>query len=276
MYKLTIVCAMLMSACISCQQPTVTQETSPASSPPDVIDDHNNASSDQNSNRRDYYFPTPGEIFTALSKIDDVEWLRNASLVDKPEYTGDAHNSFWLGVCVADAFVALKAEERDVFSNMNQSVYHFSEKLGIDGELEGAKKQLSDNVSGGDLQALTSGLDLLYRDFVQSLSEYRNGEIIYTYSNIGGWAEGVRIIGSDVLEDFNTESAELLFDSRLVSELVQLAHRNTQMPDLDKDKVLKEQLKKALQIIKDNEGNINPQAVTDLVMAANNILNTLR
>lgn len=275
MLKTINYCVLLAIVLVSCGNPP---DKAPKTPPPEPapVESHEASSHDSKPPPRNYYFPTPGEIFTALSKIDDIAWLKNATTPETLNFESDHENSFWLGVCVADAFVSLKAGNRDVFSEMNQHVFSMSESLGIEDELTTARQQLSDHNQGADLDVLASDLDQLYMDFVRSLDDYQNGETIYTFSNIGGWAEGVRIIGSDLQTNFNQESAQLIFDTGLISELVKHAHLFDPEEETQKVEDIKNDLKKAKEIISKNKDAINIVAVNDLVEIANHILDTFK
>lgn len=247
---------------------TETADTTAAEKPTPTLDSSATASAE-------YFMPSPGEIFSAMNKLDEVNWMENATLLEENSFEENDAQSFWMGVCVADAFMAIQAKDNENLSDMNMLIFDFAKNLGIEESLEESRNKLEEMNTNQNWESLTSGVDNVYTDFINGLDSVQGGDKLLAYSSLGGWAEGVQVIGTHVSNNFNQESAKLLFADNVVNELVSRMEGLSVDDEAQKTAILDE-LTKIQTVIADNSDNITKESVDQLVAGANSILSTMK
>lgn len=153
--------------------------------------------------------PSPGEVLNALNKIGRVQWSSLVTYNKFYNYKGRNLQSLNLGIRVADAFVALHDQDKVNFGNMNNVIYSLSKELGISTIIKDQKNLLQDLSQKDDWVLLVIELNAMNAQLQEELYRQRDEDIVLL-SNIGAFFEGIRIVSSHFMTNYDEEKVGLL------------------------------------------------------------------
>lgn len=165
--------------------------------------------------KEQYLVPSPGEILSALDKLDRVAWSQLASYDTKADYDDKYVRALNLGVRVADAFMAVNARDASKFGEMSTIVFDLAREIGLGDVLEGKRSELDNLAAEGRWDELRAALDNVQNDVRQEVKAMGESELI-VLASIGGWMEGLRVVSAHLKDNYAAEKAELLKQARLI------------------------------------------------------------
>ena len=162
-----------------------------------------------------YLVPSPGEILSALDKLDRVEWSQLASYNSSGSYANKYARSLNLGVRIADSFVAINAEDAENFGTMSGLVFDLGRELGISRVLTEKREDLEELASRGSWPEMRAELDNIQGEIkaeVEALGE----DDLMVLAGIGGWLEGLRVVSAHLKDNYSEDKSELLNQGHLI------------------------------------------------------------
>lgn len=167
-----------------------------------------------------YLVPSPGEVLSSLDKLDRVPWSQLASYETKADYDDKHARSFNLGVRVADAFMAVNAEDAAQFGEMSTIVFDLAREIGLGEVLESQRGELDNLAAEGRWEELKAALDNVQND-VRSEVEAMGEDELIVLASVGGWMEGMAAVTAHLKENYSAEHAQLLQQTELLTYFLQ-------------------------------------------------------
>jgi len=169
---------------------------------------------------KQYLVPSPGEVLNSLDKLDRVSWSQLASYDSKADYDNKFARSLNLGVRVADAFMAVHAQDAARFGEMSTIVFDLAREIGLGDVLEDQRGKLDNLASEGRWEELKAALDNVQTDVRDEVERLGEDELV-VLASAGGWLEGMRAVTAHLKDDYSVEKAELLQQQSLISYFIQ-------------------------------------------------------
>lgn len=160
--------------------------------------------------------PSPGEVFSALDKLENVDWSLLASYNSNILYDDDYKRSLNLGIRIADAIVAIYARDAKHFGEMNEAIFSLASELGLSDAMIEKKAYLSEMVELGKWESLNVELDNVHHDIQAEVEEMGDDELI-TLTGVGGWLEGLRVTSDYLASHYNRKQTDILNQGKLIS-----------------------------------------------------------
>ncbi len=159
--------------------------------------------------------PSPGEVLNSLSKIGRVEWSGLVTYNKFYNYKGRNKQALNIGVRVADAFVALHDKDKTNFGNMNTVIFSLSKELNISNLIEDQKNVLQELSQKDDWVLLVIELNTMNGQLQEELKKQKDDDIVLL-SNVGAFFEGVRIISTHFMSNYDPGKISLLKQTGLI------------------------------------------------------------
>ena len=176
--------------------------------------------SEMESAESQYLVPSPGEVLSSLDKLDRVPWSQLASYDLKADYDDKYARALNLGVRVADAFMAVNAEDAGKFGEMSTIIFDLAREIGLGDVLESQRSELDNLASQGKWEELKAALDNVQTDVKDEVQAMGEDELI-VLASIGGWIEGMAAVTAHLEENYSAENATLLQQQELVAYFLQ-------------------------------------------------------
>jgi hypothetical protein len=159
--------------------------------------------------------PSPGEVLNALSKIGRVQWSSLVTYNKFYNYKGRNIQALNIGIRVADAFVALHDKDKTNFGNMNTTIFSLSKELNISNLIEDQKNKLQELSQKDDWVLLVIELNTMNAQLQEELIKLKEDDIVLL-SNVGAFFEGIRIVSSHFITNYDPKKTDLLKQTELM------------------------------------------------------------
>ena len=227
--------------------------TAPAAEPPRKIDVRQ-----LSRNINDVIVPLPNEIFSALNKLDSVNWKEYVRTDKGKNFTERPRIALLLGTVIADGFIAVQAEDAPSVKEIGQRVVSLAKGIGVGNSIVPHAKAITEAADRRDWPAVRRELDLTQNSVQQAMNEVHDEKLSQLVS-LGGWLRGTQVLTSVVDRHFSSDGAELLHQPDL---LEYFQRKLATMPEFDLPVI--GQIKESLQEVKpliETETAIPPASV---------------
>ncbi|MEM0896995.1 MAG: hypothetical protein AAGJ79_08910 [Verrucomicrobiota bacterium] len=159
--------------------------------------------------------PVPREVFLSLDKLGARDW---AGQIRETDYRRTGHRSqvaLLFGVCIADGFLAVQAEDSLRVEDIGRSVIRLSHALAVSDVVIEHARAISEFGQKNDWDGVRRELDLIennVREKMRALDDEPVAQLI----SAGGWLRGTDAVSSILASDYAMESAEVLRQPEIV------------------------------------------------------------
>jgi hypothetical protein len=182
----------------------------PAAEPPHRIDVHR-----LSRNINDVIVPLPNEIFSALNKLDSVNWKEYVRTDKGSNFTERPRIALLLGTVIADGFIAVQAEDAPSVKEIGQRVVSLAKGIGVGNSIVPHAKAITEAADKRNWPAVRRELDLTQNSVQQAMNEVHDEKLSQLVS-LGGWLRGTQVLTAVVDRHFSSDGAELLHQPDLV------------------------------------------------------------
>ncbi len=190
---------------------------------------------DRKSSLKMEILPLPGEILSVLKSAKTADWAATAEKARKPSELAGSKDSrlaaIGLGVRVADAFLAIQAEDAKLLDVASIEIFQAAAKLGASQEVLGHAAEIKSKAAAGKWKELTEPLDLTYQDAIKTMEELGDTDSA-SIALTAGWLRGVDIFASQLSAGYTPEAGKAL---RQISLLETLEAKFNALPQATKD-----------------------------------------
>jgi len=179
--------------------------------------------------------PLPGEILSVLKTAKAADWAAAAEAARKPSELAGSKDSrlaaIGLGVRVADAFLAIQAEDAKLLDAAAIEIFQAAAKLGASEEVLAHAAEIKAKAAAGKWKELTEPLDLTYQDAIKAMEELGDTDSA-SIALIAGWLRGVDIFAAQLSKSYTPEAGKAL---RQISLLDTLEAKFNALPQATRD-----------------------------------------
>ncbi len=168
--------------------------------------------------------PSPGEILEASGSVAKIDWKKVVTEMAarpnafKADYPLDEQKALNLGVQVANAIVALYAEDSDTFVKAVTAVEKLAFELSADESVAEARGKIQTLVEQQKWAEARQAVEALRGEVMEKLNSYGDQESV-ALANVGGWLQGIHLVSTQVAANYSEASGKLLRQSDLVANL---------------------------------------------------------
>jgi hypothetical protein len=198
--------------------------TAPAVEPPRKIDVRR-----LSKNIDDVVVPLPNEIFSALNKLDSVNWKEYVRNDKGTNFTERPRIALLLGTVIADGFIAVQAEDAPSVKEIGQRVVNLAKGIGVGNSIVPHAKAITEAADRRNWPAVRQELDRTQNSVQQAMNEVHDEKLSQLVS-LGGWLRGTQVLTAVVDRHFSTDGAELLHQPDL---LEYFQRKLATMPEFD-------------------------------------------
>jgi hypothetical protein len=202
--------------------------------------------------------PLPNEIFSALGKLDSVNWKEHVRTNKGTNFTERPRIALLLGTVIADGFIAVQAEDAPSVKEIGQRVVSLAKGIGVGNSIVPHAKAITEAADRRNWSAVRQELDRTQNSVQQAMNEVHDEKLSQLVS-LGGWLRGTQVLTSVVDRHFSAEGAELLHQPDLVDYF---QRKLATMPEFDLPVIT--QIKGALT-------EVRPLVVTDEPIPAKSV-----
>jgi hypothetical protein len=182
----------------------------PAAEAPRKIDVHR-----YSENINEVMVPLPNEIFSALGKLDSVNWKEFVRTNKGTNFTERPRIALLLGTVIADGFIAVQAEDAPSVKEIGQRVVSLAKGIGVGNSIVPHAKAITEAADRRNWGAVRQELDRTQNSVQQAMNEVHDEKLSQLVS-LGGWLRGTQVLTSVVDRHFSAEGAELLHQPDLL------------------------------------------------------------
>jgi len=179
--------------------------------------------------------PLPGEILSVLKTAKAADWASAAEEARKSSELAGSKDSrlaaIGLGIRVADAFLAIQAEDAKLLDVASVDIFQAAAKLGASEEVLGHAAEIKSKAAAGKWRELTEPLDLTYQDALKTMEELGDTDSA-SVALIAGWTRGVEIFAGQLSKSYSPEAGKAL---RQISLLETLEAKFNALPQATRD-----------------------------------------
>ena len=166
----------------------------------------------------DFSLPTPAELMVALEKQGKLDWSAKFRPPIATNYPSRAQLAMNLGSLVADGFVAVEAEDAQQVKNLGRDILQLAKNLGVPKDILMRGSSITDFADRKQWDQLKEELEATQNEVKESMHGSKDGDLV-TLVSVGGWARGVEVVSSYVVEHYTEASAKLLRQPAIVNYL---------------------------------------------------------
>lgn len=166
-------------------------------------------------NINDVMVPLPNEIFSALGKLDSVNWKEFVRTNKGTNFTERPRIALLLGTVIADGFIAVQAEDAPSVKEIGQRVVSLAKGIGVGNSIVPHAKAITEAADRRNWNTVRQELDRTQNSVQQAMNEVHDEKLSQLVS-LGGWLRGTQVLTSVVDRHFSPEGAELLHQPDLL------------------------------------------------------------
>ncbi|MEO7168687.1 MAG: hypothetical protein ABI787_06960 [Spartobacteria bacterium] len=163
----------------------------------------------------DVVVPLPNEIFSALNKLDSVNWKEFVRTNKGTNFTERPRIALLLGAVIADGFIAVQAEDAPSVKDIGQRVVSLAKGIGVGNSIVPHAKAITEAADRRNWPAVRRELDLTQNSVQQAMNEVHDEKLSQLVS-LGGWLRGTQVLTAVVNRHFSEDGAELLHQPDLL------------------------------------------------------------
>jgi hypothetical protein len=159
----------------------------------------------------DVVVPVPREVFQSLDKFANSNWARvqRRGLAKLKPYGDQTRIALLLGSLIAEGFIAVEARDEDQVKKVGSAVLKVAAALGVKRSVLRHSRAIIEDAEKGDWNGVRTEWDGVFADVENAMSEL-NSEQLAQLVSLAGWLRGTEALTVLILQNYSSESAELL------------------------------------------------------------------
>lgn len=159
--------------------------------------------------------PSPGELFSAMDKMGEVDWSAAANYNNRSRYDDDYIRAMNLGTRAADAFIALQAKDKVSFGEMVSVIFNLANELGVSESIIAKGEGIKELVKQDAWDQIRPELEQV-KDMIQQELAAMDDTESATLMSAAGWIEGLRSVTAILNANYSADASSLLYQKQLV------------------------------------------------------------
>ena len=165
-----------------------------------------------------FFVPSPAEYMVALDKIDKPKWQ---SLYRPPiptTYASREQSAFNLGGLIADAYLAIEAQDAQQIKNSERDIVALAKTLGVSEQVLRRANSINDFANSSSWSTLYEELDVISDEIKTSLDN-QSDQNLTALIRFGAWVRATDAVATWTAKHYSVADAQLLVQPITVSEL---------------------------------------------------------
>ena len=170
--------------------------------------------------------PAPAELFAHLNEISSSHWKEivgtlKDELAKKPDAFKDKPTQAAnLGIYIADAFVAIKAQDKEAFMDAAKLVKELGSELGAKETIVKKADDARELADKREWKKLTDLVETIRGEVVLQMEE--SDRDLATIATVCGWLQGLHLVADALSEQYSEKASTVLRQSGLVANLKEM------------------------------------------------------
>jgi hypothetical protein len=163
--------------------------------------------------------PSPGEFFLAVDKQFEPNWTQLLKTSVPATTTRRDHLALQLGVLLADAYVAIEAQDSQAAKNAGRDLIAIARKLNVGQNVLARGQSLADIAETADWRTLREELDATQNDIRLSMQE-QNDDALLVFLMTGSWVRQMELASALAEENPDPRAVALLVQPTILDHLL--------------------------------------------------------
>ncbi len=164
--------------------------------------------------------PSPGEFLIAVDKEFEPNWTQFVQTSVPPATTARDHLAFQLGVLLADAHVAIEAQDGQAAKNAGRDLIATARKLNVGQNVLARGQNIADIAGEADWRTLREEMDATQNDIRLSMRE-QNDDDLLVFLMLGSWLRQMELATSLAEKNPGPEGAALVTQPTILNHLLE-------------------------------------------------------
>jgi hypothetical protein len=164
--------------------------------------------------------PSPDEMLVAFEKAAKPDWTRSFRKLPAGSFTSRPQIALNIGVLLADAHVAVEAEDKQELKNIAREVKNLARSLGLEQELVGRSNTVSDFAEGAQWKGLSGEIEAVQNEITSAMGSRQDHDLV-TLMLFGGWLRSLDAIGGQLAAKFSAKGAGVLRQTAIAEQFAQ-------------------------------------------------------
>ena len=162
--------------------------------------------------------PTPGELLSALNKLGKMDWSAKFRAPIATSFPSRAQMALNLGGLIADAYIAVEAEDAQQVKNLGKDILALGKSLGVSKEILDRGKSLTEFADTKQWDVLKEELEATQNEVKDAMEHNKDADLVNLVT-LGGWLRGTEVLSGWIAEHYTEAGAKLLRQPGIVSFL---------------------------------------------------------
>ena len=162
--------------------------------------------------------PTPGELLAALNKLGKMDWSAKFRAPIATSFPSRAQMALNLGGLIADAYIAVEAEDTQQVKNLGKDILALGKSLGVSKEILDRGKSLTEFADTKQWDVLKEELEATQNEVKDAMEHNKDADLVALVT-LGGWLRGTEVLSGWIGEHYTEAGAKLLRQPGIVNFL---------------------------------------------------------
>lgn len=162
--------------------------------------------------------PMPGELLAALNKLGKLDWSAKYRPPIRTDWPSRPQGALNLGGLIADAYIAVEAEDTQQVKNLGKDILALGKSLGVSKEILDRGKSLAEFADTKQWDVLKEELEATQNE-VKDAMEHNKDQDLVGLVTLGGWLRGTEVLSDWIGEHYTEAGAKLLRQPGIVGFL---------------------------------------------------------
>ena len=162
--------------------------------------------------------PMPGELLAALNKLGKMDWSAKFRAPIRTDWPSRPQAALNLGGLIADAYIAVEAEDTQQVKNLGKDILALGKNLGVSKEILERGKSLAEFADTKQWDVLKEELEATQNE-VKDAMEHNKDQDLVALVTLGGWLRGTEVLSGWIGEHYTEAGAKLLRQPGIVGFL---------------------------------------------------------
>ena len=165
-----------------------------------------------------FSIPTPGELLSALNKLGKMDWSAKFRAPIATNFPSRAQMALNLGGLIADAYIAVEAEDAQQVKNLGKDILALGKSLGISKEILDRGKSLTEFADTKQWDVLKEELEATQNEVKDAMEHNKDADLVILVT-LGGWLRGTEVLSGWIGDHYTEAGAKLLRQPGIVGFL---------------------------------------------------------
>ncbi len=161
-----------------------------------------------------FSIPNPGELFTALGKSSKPDWAALFRKQPPGSHISRPLIALNLGIRLADAFLAVEAQDRQQVKNVSTEIKLIAKGLGLEQEFMVRSNSIADFADSRQWDALFEEIEAVRGEFAATMEGQRDADLAMLMS-LGCWLRAVNIATAELVANYIPDDVNILRGSAI-------------------------------------------------------------